>query len=154
MFVLLLYFGHLCFVLILYIHFKDFYLFRAFFFEFVFIIPSYKCVFSRIFEFWCIEQRSYAEKGQAVLNSVIISIQNMGFASVLVYIIGYICKKIATYWVKNNRTKNAVLKNQYKCLTTMEIITLKPPFFPQQMATSNNRGRPKIDFAESSKRTK
>lgn len=106
MFVLLLYFGHLCFVLILYIHFKDFYLFRAFFFEFVFIIPSYKCVFSRIFEFWCIEQRSYAEKGQAVLNSVIISIQNMGFASVLVYIIGYICKKIATYWVKNNRKKN------------------------------------------------
>lgn len=36
----------------------------------------------------------------------------------------------------------------------MEILTLKPPFCPEQMATSNNRGRPKIDFAESSKRTK
>jgi len=36
----------------------------------------------------------------------------------------------------------------------MEIITLKPPFFPQKMDTSNYRGRPKIDLAESSKRTK
>jgi len=70
MFVLLLYFGHLCFVLILYIHFKDFYLFRAFFSEFVFVGASYKCVISciHIFGLWFTEEVSYAEKAQAVLN--------------------------------------------------------------------------------------
>lgn len=65
-----------------------------------------------IFELWCTEEGSYAEKAHAVLNSVIIGIKNKGFAVELTEVkkcIGYTCKKIATYWVKNNQTKNAVL---------------------------------------------
>ena len=113
-----------------------------------------------IFDLWCTEEGTNAEKTRSVINLLEQSItNNKGYAvemNQLKNCVSYICtkKKIIAYWAKYNRIKSSIVQYQSNWLNTLETIIIKPTNFSQQMVSSVDRGRPQIDFAESSKRTK
>jgi len=86
------------------------------------------------------------------------NIENIGYVSdmsVLTKCIGYICKKIASFWTQSKRKKASILEFQSNWLNEKETILMKrTPSKSQEMIEAAKRGRPKVDFSESSKRTK
>lgn len=82
------------------------------------------------------------------------TIKNKGYVVELTRLencLNYICQKKFAYWAKYKRNKSLIVKFQSEWLNTCETILSEPL---QAKVSSAERGRPKIDFAESSKRTK
>jgi len=86
------------------------------------------------------------------------NIENNGFISDLSDLskrIGYICQRIVTFWKNYKRKKSSVVQYESEWLNGKETIVLS---CAQKMSQSTSkiadRGWPKKDFMESSKRTK
>lgn len=111
-----------------------------------------------IFNLWCTKKGTNAEELQEVITAVQHNIENNGYIPDLTELmksIGYICKKIVAFWTRYDRKKSSVLQFQCDWLNQKESILLKCTHNKyQQMVESAHRGRPKLDFAESSARTK
>ncbi|XP_054727450.1 uncharacterized protein LOC129237075 [Anastrepha obliqua] len=127
--------------------------------DFVIEGASYNCVFSRIhiFDLWCKEKGTNAEKMQGINNLLALNIKSKGYEVNTIDLkkcIQYICKKIVAFWIQYKRIRSLVVQYQSEWLKTKEFIVLKPTGSAQQIDLSSSRGRPKMDFVESSKRTK
>ncbi|XP_039968727.1 uncharacterized protein LOC120780528 [Bactrocera tryoni] len=121
---------------------------------------SHKCVFTRlhIFNIWCTEHGTKAEKLTKLISVVQGNIQNNVYITELSDLskkVENICKTISTFWKKYKRKKSSVLQYQSGWLNQEESILLKrKQCKSQQMEESTHRGRPQLDFADSSTRTK
>lgn len=121
---------------------------------------SYRCVFTRLYIFncWCKEKGTNAEKLQKALDHVQCCIENIGFVpemSGLTKCVGYICKKIAAFWIQYKRKQANVLQYKSDWLKATESISIeRTERRPQKTGERAKRGRPKGDFLDSSKRTK
>lgn len=90
------------------------------------------------------------EKTPSVINLVQFGSINKDFIAYLNRLktcIGYISKKITEFMGKYRRNMFFFTKYQLNWLKTKETIIVKPACFPQEMVTSSDRGRPKIDIA-------
>lgn len=97
-----------------------------------------------------------ADKARRVIDIVInkFDVENIENISDLRTSVFYICKQIAVFWKKSNRTKSNMLAKYSDWLKLTEKIDLRKATAQDKEQIGSKRGRPKSDFGECSKRAK
>lgn len=121
---------------------------------------SYECKFSRkfIFDKWCAETTANAEKMKRVADILKLKIESEGYIVGAKYLghleerVNYCCKRISIIWCECNRTRSQVLRKHSDWLATNESFCFNCDV--QRPENNIERGRPKLDFSECSRRTK
>lgn len=107
-----------------------------------------------MFDIWHSKKGSDADRSRQVVDEIVgkLPIKGNNAHEVRTCIV-YLCKVITSCWKGVYRVKSVMMEKHSNWLSTIEKIVIKKTGAQQNKIQGDHRGRPMVDFAESSQRS-